>query len=73
MDHPPLPEPPAPDPDATFERIWETRDEIVRQVWGYFDAVFVHRDAGQMPGGYVYVSEIAPPCRPAAPPGPGPM
>jgi hypothetical protein len=52
--------PPAPDPDATFQAIWEIRDAIVRQVWGEFDAVFVHRDAAQATTGYVYVSEIPP-------------
>src|SRR5215218_3296815 len=61
-----LPEPPPADADTVFERIWDIRDDIVRQVWGGFDAVYVHRDAHQAVHGYVYVSEI-PPADPAQP------
>jgi hypothetical protein len=60
VDHPLLPEPPPADADTIFERIWDLRDDIVRQVWGGFDAVFVHHDAHESEHGYVYVSEIPP-------------
>lgn len=60
MDHPTLPDPPPADADSIFERIWDLRDDIVRQVWGGFDAVFVHHDAHESEQGYVYVSEISP-------------
>jgi len=54
---PPLSEPSS---DDAFEQIWQLRDDIVRRVWGAFDAVYVRRDAETASGAYVYLSEIAP-------------
>lgn len=48
-----------PDTDATFEQIWEIRDDLVRQVWGQFDAVYTQPALAEQ-GPYIYVSEIPP-------------
>ncbi|MGI8589032.1 MAG: suppressor of fused domain protein [Chloroflexia bacterium] len=46
-------------PDSTFEKIWEIRDDVVRNVWGDFNEVYTRRGFAEE-GPYVYVSEIPP-------------
>jgi hypothetical protein len=55
-----LPEPGASGEDETFERIWQIRDDIVRQVWGQFNEVYVQRDTAAENGAYIYLTEIPP-------------